>query len=936
MRPFDFFQRGNLEYLEELHQMYLHDPDSVDREWALFFTGFEMGSDDASPYRAALIEAQTPAERTTPPAQLDPHEHLHGVQNLVHSYRELGHFEARLDPLGQHRPEHPLLKLEQFGRSEAELDSIVGNGTFEGETDGTLRGLLEKLRATYCNTLGVEFTNITDKAQREWLQARMEPGLNRPQFSAEQSRRILKQLISAETFETFLHTKYMGQKRFSVEGAEALIPLLETVIEEAAELGAEEVVMGMSHRGRLNVLAHVLQKPFEIIFSEFEGTPAWDANQGDGDVKYHLGFSNDRETASGKKIHCSLSYNPSHLELVDPVIQGIVRAKQEHKGDRGQSRVVPILIHGEAAFTGQGIVPETLNLSELKSYRVGGTIHVIVNNQVGFTATAEQTRFTPYPTDVARMIQAPIFHVNADDPEAVVYAGQLAIAFRQQFKVDVMIDLWCYRRRGHNEGDDPSYTQPLMYRRISEHPTVVRLYSDQLEAEGKVTERELVEIMQEIRGQLTQAMELARERRPQQKVLTLGGLWQGLSRNGETRVNTAIDLKTIVRVTDRYLNPPADFHIHSKLKRQFATRGEMAAGAKPIDWGCAEMWSLGSLLLEGTHIRLVGQDSERGTFSHRHAVLHDVENGETYVPLQHLAEEQARFTILNTMLSELAVLGFEYGYSSADPHSLVIWEAQFGDFVNGAQPIIDQFLASAESKWNRMSGLVLLLPHGYEGQGPEHSSARLERFLQLCGDNNMQVCYPTQSAQYFHLLRRQMRRNFRKPLIIMAPKSLLREERAGSSLEDFTQSSFQLVLDDPRQKDPAEVQRLIFCSGRVFFPLDAARTERQLDSVAIVRVEQLYPFPEEEIRAMLARYSEIQEVCWVQEEPRNMGAWSYLEPRMRELLPTDLPLAYIGRDEAASPATGIHHMHDEEEKAFIEEALRATLPALRGVAPHVH
>jgi 2-oxoglutarate dehydrogenase E1 component len=928
MAPIDFFQQGNVEYIEQLHQAYLNDPNSVGPDWALFFAGFEAGYSESPPAAEAepaasdgeAIRAASGADSSavSPSMELLSAE----VQDLVHSYRELGHFAAKLDPLARHRPPHPLLELSEFGLSDADLDRQVGAGNFLGPTDGTLRSLVEQLQATYCGSLGVEYMDIADKEQREWLQQRMEPILNRPTFSAEEADGILSHLITAETFETFLQTKYLGQKRFSCEGAEALIPLLETVIELGAELNIDEMVMGMPHRGRLNVLAHVLHKPYEIILSEFEGTVPWQTSLGDGDVKYHLGFSHDRTTATGRHVHCALSYNPSHLELVDPVIQGIVRAKQQNKRDEAHSRVMPILIHGEAAFTGQGIVPETLNLSELKAYRTGGTIHVIINNQVGFTATAEQTRFTPYPTDVARMIQAPIFHVNGDDPEAVVHAARLAIAFRQKFKVDVLIDLWCYRRRGHNESDDPTFTQPRMYELIAKHPTVVQLYTQQLLDRGVLQPDEAEQAAAVVRQRLTEAMGLARQRHPQQKIHTLGGLWKGLTRAGrDWSAETAIDPDVIQHVTERYIHPPEGFAAHSKLQRVFTSRSEMAAGKKLVDWGCAEMWSLGSLLLEGTPVRLVGQDTERGTFTHRHAVMHDVHDDKRYVPLKHLAKDQATFTIVNTMLSELAVLGFEYGFSSADPHTLVIWEAQFGDFVNGAQPVIDQFLVSAESKWLRMSGLVLLLPHGYEGQGPEHSSARLERFLQLCGDENIQVCYPTQSAQLFHLLRRQMRRNFRKPLIVMSPKSLLREERAGSPLEAFTHAGFQLLIDDPKRPDAKQVRRLLLCSGRVFFPLDTARNERQVNSVAIARVEQLYPLPAREIQTILARYSNLQEVCWVQEEPRNMGAWSFMEPRLRELLPQDCPLSYIGRDEAASPATGLHHMHEAEEKALIDGAL---------------
>lgn len=923
----DFFQRANSDYLEQLYAAYRGRPESVDPQWAIFFAGFEAGFGDGSS-GAAHPQAATRDVTSETAAPIDGGTNdgdfksklADSVQDLVHSYRELGHFEAKLDPLGQPRPSTPLLSLSQFGLADENLPCQVGSGGFLGASDVTLESLLQKLRTTYCGTVGVEFMHINSKEQRDWLLERIEPNCNVPQLSAEHRRRLLDQLIAAETFENFLHTKYLGQKRFSLEGSEALIGLLETIIEEGAPLGIDEVVMGMPHRGRLNVLAHVVHKPYELIMSEFEGTNPWQESEGDGDVKYHLGFSNDRVARCGKPVHTSLSYNPSHLELVDPVIQGIVRAKQQRKGTDGQRRVLPMLLHGEAAFTGQGIVPETLSLSELPAYRTGGTIHVIVNNQVGFTATPDQTRFTPYPTDVALMIQAPIFHVNCDDPDAVAHAAKLAVAFRQQFNVDVLIDLWCYRRRGHNEGDEPAYTQPRMYERISGHPSVVKIYAQRLLEAGEIDDSYVEQTVAKLRERLTEAMGLAKQRHPQQKIQSMGGLWKGLSRRGNERAETSIGQDVIARISASYLKLPQDFTIHPKLKT-LAARREMAEGSRVVDWGCAEMWAIGSLLLEGTPVRLMGQDSERGTFSHRHAVLHDKQTDATYIPLQHLSAEQGSFIIRNSMLSELAVLGFEYGFSSADPHTLVIWEAQFGDFVNGAQPIIDQFIVSAESKWLRMSGLVLLLPHGYEGQGPEHSSARLERFLQLCGDNNIQVCYPTRSAQYFHLLRRQMRRNFRKPLVIMSPKSLLRDEHALSSLDEFTQSSFQAVLDDPQQPDPEHVRRLVFCSGRIFYPLDSARQKRGQQNVAVVRIEQLYPFPQQSLREILAKYPHVQEFCWLQEEPRNMGAWSYMEPRLRELLGEQAAPTYIGRDEAASPATGIFHVHEAEEKSIIDQAL---------------
>ncbi|HEX5103178.1 MAG TPA: 2-oxoglutarate dehydrogenase E1 component [Pirellulaceae bacterium] len=851
------------------------------------------------------------------------HRLAEGVADLIHSYRELGHCNARLDPLGHDRPPNPLLELSEFGLSDDDLDVPVTAASYLGPPPGTLRKLIQQLQTTYCGTVGVEYMEIADKAQRQWLQERMEPMLNQPELSADQSRRILKLLVAADTFEKFLHARFLGQKRFSIEGAEALVPLLDTLIEDGADLGVEEVVLGMAHRGRLNVLAQVVHKPLEIILSEFLSKEAPHAHKEDeGDVKYHLGYSSNRTTATGQQVHISLSNNPSHLELIDPVIEGLVRAKQERRGEEGRRLVVPILIHGEAAFTGQGVVPETLNLSELPGYRTGGTIHIIVNNQLGFTATARETRFTPYPTDVAKMIQAPIFHVNADNPEAVVHAARLAIAFRQRFQVDVMIDLVCYRRHGHNEADEPAFTQPVMYREIDKHPPVAELYAEQLARRDRIDPDVPEQMSRQSRERLEEALRVAREFKPKQRVFTLGGLWEGLSRAGDDwSAETAVAADVLATITQRMTQMPQGFQLHRKLRRSQEARAAMARGEKPIDWSCAEAWAIGSLLLEGTPVRLTGEDTERGTFSHRHAVLHDERTGEPYVPLQHLAEDQAAFTVINTMLSELGVLGFEYGYSSADPWTLVIWEAQFGDFSNGAQPIIDQFIASAEAKWQRMSGIVLLLPHAYEGQGPEHSSARLERFLQLCAEDNLQVCYPTRSAQYFHLLRRQMRRNFRKPLIVMSPKSLLRDERAASALAEFSDGTFKPVIDDRAHPDREQARRLLLCSGRIYFTLEAARREHSLNDVALARVEQLYPLPRTELKTLIAHYPNLEEIAWVQEEPRNMGAWTFIEPQLRDLLPEGCELVGHSRPAAASPATGSFRTHQAEELALVERAL---------------
>ena len=913
MERFDFFHRANAEYLDQLYQQYSRDPRSVDESWRVYFAGFNAAG------------GRPGATSAPPPLTM-------GVHNLVHSYRDLGHFIAHLDPLGHNRANHPLLEIAQFDMAEADLGRHVGKADFYGPTDGTLGDLIQKLRDTYCRSLGVEFVNISDKQQRQWLAQRMEPTLNRPSFSPEESRAILFQLVVAEEFEQWTHRKWPTTKRFSLEGSESLIPLLNVIVDDGAKLGVQEVCMGMPHRGRLNVLAHVLNKPYEVLLSEFQGTIVTREQEGDGDVKYHLGYANDRPASGNRSIHISLSPNPSHLELIDPVVEGIVRGKQEYRNDTERNRIIPLLVHGDASFTGQGIVPETLSLSELPGFRTGGTIHVIINNQIGFTTTPQEGRFTPYPTDVAKMIQAPIFHINGDDPEAVVHAARLAIEFREQFKCDVMIDLWCYRRHGHNEVDEPSFTQPVMYREIAAHKSVRQLYSEQLLAEGKVTPEQLAEMRKVARDRLDKSGEQAMEFRPRQRTAVMNNLWKGMTRTpGDWGAKTVVARDVLVRIAEGTAKLPDTFTPHPKLAKLMQQRAEALRSGDGIDWGCGEMLALGTLLLEGTPVRFTGQDVRRGTFSHRHAVLFDYKTGESYVPLNHLADKQATLTPLNTMLSELAVLGFEYGFSSTDPRNLVIWEAQFGDFVNGAQPIIDQFIAAAESKWNLMNGLVMLLPHGFEGQGPEHSNAYLERFLSLCAEDNIQVCVPTRPAQYFHLLRRQLHRPFRKPLVLMMPKSLLRYGPSWSRLGEFTDAGLQLVLDDPANLERDTVRRVLFCGGKVFYSLNQAREKANLKNVAIVRVEQLYPFPKKEVQGILARYRQAREICWVQEEPRNRGAWQFMEDRLRDLLPDPAVLTYIGRDAAASPATGSFKMHEIEEQEILTHALE--LPAPKAAQP---
>ena len=910
MIDLDFITRANPDYVDALYRQFLRDPQSVDEQWALFFAGVEVGRGNGGA-PARLASAASTAEWNL------------GVLDLIHSYREFGHLIANLDPLGHNQTNHPFLELTEFGFSEADLDRPVERSNFRGRPRTTIRELVALLRSTYCATFAAEYMDIADKGQRDWLKERMEPTLNKPALSNDARKHILSRLTAAEGFEQFLHTKYIGQKRFSLEGAESLIPLLETLIDDAGDSGVEQIVMGMAHRGRLNVLTSILRKPYEMVFAEFEGTFLPRNVQGDGDVKYHLGYACDRPTRSGRTVHLSLCSNPSHLEAIDPVVAGVVRAKQYYLQDSERSRVVPVLIHGDAAFTGQGIVVETLALSELDACRSGGTIHIIINNQVGFTASPHDYRFTRYPSDITKVIQAPVFHINGDDPEAAIQAAQLAVAFRQTFKKDVVIDLVCYRRHGHNEGDDPTFTQPVMYKEIAAHPTVRQLYAERLEHDGVLTAADVAAEAAAMREIFDDAINYARDFMPRQRIFALGGVWSGMQWAGaDWGAHTAVPAETLQCVVDVVRRTPDGFTIHPKVKRLMDERGEMLRSGGQIDWACGEMLAFGTLLLEGTKIRLSGQDSGRGTFSHRHAVWHDITTNARFVPLDHLSPDQGRFVVIDSMLSEEAALGFEYGFSIADPRNLVIWEAQFGDFANGAQVIIDQFIAAGESKWQRMSGIVLLLPHGYEGQGPEHSSARLERYMQLCAENNLQICNLTTPAQYFHALRRQIHRTFRKPLILMSPKSLLRHKLAVSSLGDFTDGTFQPVLGEVDPIEPARVRRLLFCSGKVYYDLLVARRERDIDDIAIVRVEQLYPFPEAEIRAAMEPYTASPEVYWVQEEPWNMGAWHDTSRRLQRILPPECPVQYAGRAAAASPASGSYKVHQSEVTDLINNALR--------------
>jgi 2-oxoglutarate dehydrogenase E1 component len=899
--------RWNLDAIESAYQRWQADPSSVDESWQCFFEGFELG-----------------AARSAAPA-LDDHSQT-GVARLIYRYRDVGHFLAQLDPLSEPRTTYPSLQLSEVGLEEADLDRTFDTSQFVGLPRATLRDLLIALRKTYCRTIGVEYMHIQDAGIRGWLQERMETTRNTPRFDRARKLRILKDLHYAELFEHFLHARFFGQKRFSLEGAETLIPLLEALLDRAAETGVQEIVLGMAHRGRLNVLSNFLRKPYQEIFSEFEENYLPESVDGDGDVKYHLGFSSDRFSSTGIPIHLSLTPNPSHLEAVDPVVEGRTRAKQERFHDHEHKRGMPLLIHGDAAFAGQGLVAETLNLAQLAGYTTGGTIHVVINNQIGFTTGPGDARSTTYCTDIAKMVQVPIFHVNGEDPEATVYVTELAVDFRQTFNRDVVIDMFCYRRHGHNEGDEPSFTQPLMYNKIRTRPSLSEIFTEKLIMTGDLTLDETEALDNKFKAKLQGALEEIHTAPPTHHGMKgFSGHWKGLTpRYAHTSVETGVPRETLLDIVEGLGRTPKSFTLHPMIAKLLESRRKDVLDGQPLNWATGESLAFGSLLLEGTPVRLSGQDSRRGTFSQRHAVLYDARTGEPYYPLDALRPGQARFMVYDSLLSEAGVLGFEFGYSWDSPDKLVLWEAQFGDFANGAQVIIDQFVAASETKWQRDSGLVMLLPHGYEGQGPEHSSARLERFLQLCAEDNMQVCNPTTPAQYFHLLRRQMRRNFRKPLVVMTPKSLLRSKAAVSALEEFTKGSFQEILDDS-QADAPRIRRVLLCSGKVYYDLVERRAEVHADDVAIIRIEQFYPLAAEMLRRYMNRYRWATEWAWVQEESMNMGGWTFVQPRLHALGRT---VDYVGRDASASPATGSHLIHKREQKELVDAAIRGTIPHL--------
>jgi len=928
--PASIAARANLGLIDDNYRRWQEDPGSVDPSWSAFFEGFELGN---LPQKNGAAVAAAPG---APPRESPLQTRIDG---LIYAYRTLGHTVALVNPLAEKRPENPLLSLRELGFSEKDLGLRVSSKFFLDNEQMTLREMIGRLQKIYAGSVGAEFMHIQNTRIRNWVLHRLESRADKYSTPRQVQIALLRALLEADSFEVFLHSRYVGQKRFSLQGAESLMVILDTILHKCPPSGVEEICMGMAHRGRLNVLANFLKKSLRVIFTEFSENYVPNLVAGDGDVKYHLGYRTVRKLGSGAQVEIRLSANPSHLEAVDPVVEGTARARQRIRGDtEHRKKVLPLLIHGDAAFAGQGIVAETLNMSQLHGYGTGGTVHVVVNNQIGFTTLPEDARSSMYATDIAKMIEVPIFHVNGDDPLACMQVSQLALDFRQEFGRDIVIDMYCYRRYGHNEGDEPAFTQPELYARIDKHPSVAELYKRELLEAGTLSEDDSASLETEFDLRLEMTLDdvkaIEKEKGgAQAKFNESTAVFQ--PEYTSSSVPTAISEETLKTIVEALTKVPEDFHIQPKIKRVVLDhRRKVFENGGPYEWHYAELVAFGSLLLDGTPVRLSGQDSARGTFSTRHAILYDAQTGAPYVPLLHLggpsrtgsnpasAEatvgKQARICIYNSLLSEAAVLGFDYGYSLDYPEMLCLWEAQFGDFANGAQTIIDQFIVSAESKWQRPSGIVLLLPHGYEGQGPEHSSGRLERFLQLCAEDNIQVCNLTTAAQYFHVLRRQMKRNFIKPLVIMTPKSLLRAEHASARAEEFTSGRFDEILPAPDAGPAGKTKRIIFCSGKVYYDLLNYRTEKKIDNAAIIRIEQLYPFAEKRLREMIKGFPKGTKLVWCQEEPQNMGAWTFMEPRLRTMFCREV--AYSGRRPSASPAVGSLALHKREQARLVADA----------------
>ncbi len=918
---------GNAAFVEELYAKYLKNPLDIDEKWRNYFDSLKAQDkrpdvDHANIRQSFVFEGKQIR-------QLTPRDFNHVVANieskqvsvlqLINTYRYRGHQNAKVDPLKLYEPlPLPDLTPSFHNLNESDMDKVFNTGDIPGPAQATLKEIIQHLSETYCNHVGAEYMHISSTTQRRWLQERLESARAKPKLSAKEKRDLLSRLMAAEGLEKYLHTKYVGQKRFSIEGGESLIPLLDHLLIKAGTNNVSEAVIGMAHRGRLNVLINVLGKSPALLFQEFEGKFDPSTNQGSGDVKYHQGFSSDIATSNGS-IHLALSFNPSHLEIISPVVEGSVRARQHRRNDKSGKKVLPIIIHGDAAFAGQGVVMETFNMSQARGYTTGGSIHIIVNNQIGFTTSNPlDARSTAYCTEVARMVQAPIFHVNGDDPEAVTFVTQLAFDYRNQFGRDVVIDLVCYRRHGHSEADEPSATQPQMYSKIRKHPTTVSLYSEKLINESIVTRAEIDQWLKDYRSALDKGEMVA----PNvffdtKKQMTNWKPYIGVT--WKYPVNTQVSPETILSLSQQLSDIPEGFTMHPRVAKIMEERTAMANAEINMDWGFAETMAYACLLRDGFEVRISGQDCGRGTFFHRHAVLHDQKTGETHVPLRNIGPG---FTVIDSLLSEEAVLGFEYGYSATDPTCLTIWEAQFGDFANGAQVVIDQFISSGFSKWGRLNGLTMFLPHGFDGQGPEHSSARLERYLQLCSEENIQVCIPTEPAQMFHMLRRQMLRPYRRPLVVMTPKSLLRHRESTSTINSLASGQFQLVIDDANMHKTAnKARRVIFCCGKVYFDVHQECITRDMKDTAIVRIEQLYPFPSEQISEILAQYSQAEVFVWCQEEPENQGAWPFIRHRLTSMLPAGSTLRYAGRPESASPAVGYLTLHVAQQRELVEQAL---------------
>lgn len=933
---------GNAAYVEEVYDAFLRDPDSIPAEWKDYFLSLRDSQIETPARGTSNADAEIShleiqrqfrelgrVSRYAPTINADAvvnSEHSSKqvqVLHLISSYRVRGHQKAKLDPLGlMHRERVPDLELEFHDLNPVDFHTIFQTGSlFISKEKAELKEIVETLERIYCSSIGYEFMHIVNLEEKQWIQKRIESKNGHFDFHADERRHLLERLTAAEGLEKHLDSKYPGTKRFGLEGGESLIPALDELVQRSGKYGAKEIVLGMAHRGRLNVLVNILGKNPADLFDEFEGKAVY---QSSGDVKYHQGFSSNIMTAGGE-VHIAMAFNPSHLEIVSPVVEGSVRARQSRRNDKGGNSVIPISIHGDAAFAGQGVVMETFQMSKTRAYATGGTVHIVINNQVGFTTSRQDdARSTEYCTDVAKMVQAPIFHVNADDPEAVLFVTQLAMDFRYQFNKDVVIDLVCYRRRGHNETDEPALTQPLMYKKIKQHKSTRVLYAEDLAAQGIVSESDSEHINRSYRDALDTGRHVVKSLVKEPSVELFVDWSPYLGHDWQPHFNTSIQIRQLQALAKKISTVPDSLVLQRQVKRVMDDRANMAAGTAPIDWGMAESLAYASILTSGNKVRITGQDVGRGTFSHRHAVLHDQKTGQAYIPLQKLAQEQMRFTIYDSLLSEAAVLAFEYGYATTAPDALVIWEAQFGDFANSAQVVIDQFITSGEHKWSRLCGLTLLLPHGYEGQGPEHSSARLERFLQLCAEHNIQVCLPTTSAQVFHMLRKQVLSPLRKPLVVMSPKSGLRNPESTSTLEELAEGSFQVVLDETDGFDPAQIRRVIICSGRVYYDLRSERRKRELTDVAIIRLEQLYPFPHDDFAKCLAAYTNVTEIFWCQEEPMNQGAWYSSQHHMRRVINSHKPslyLEYAGRDASAAAAAGYPALHFQQQKEFIDRAL---------------